>query len=74
MLKKDAGKLNEQNSRKGEVQAKFSLAPFTCTLPHAHELRDENSKKLNIKMGGWYLTKWGYCKKIIGNKAIHGEY
>lgn len=57
MLQKDAEKLNEQNNRKDEAQAKFSLAPFTCTLPHTHEVRVENSKRLNLKMGGPYLTK-----------------
>lgn len=74
MLQEDAEKLNEQNNRKDEVQAKFSLAPFTCTLPHAQELRDENSKKLHVKMGVPYLKKWGYCKKMTGSKTIHAEY
>lgn len=38
MLKKDAEKLNEQNNRKYEVQAKFSLASVHY-YPHAHKLR-----------------------------------
>lgn len=74
MLQKDAKELGEQNNRKDEVQAKFSLALLTCTLPQAHKLSDQNSKKLNIKIREPYLTKWGYCKKITGNKAIHNEY
>lgn len=57
MLQKDAENLNERNNRKDEIQAKFSLAPFTCTLTHVQKPRDENSKKINIKMGGPYLTK-----------------